>query len=113
MGSDKDKAPMPATPAGDDNELARLLAVPHDDVVIRSVRGPDGIDPLLGAVKMGRIYTIDFPTAVRYCEGPEPRFEPILKADRTRIEAASKQAADRAAEIERKKKELAVMESAK
>lgn len=99
--------------AGTDDQLARLLAVPHDDVVIRSVRGPDGIDPVLGLVKVARLYTTDFDTANRYCDGPNPRFEPLLKADRTRFEAARKKAADVAAEKKRLNDQAAAIDAAK
>lgn len=99
--------------ATSDDQLARLLAVPHGDVVIRSVRGPDGIDPTLGSVVMGRLYTIDFATALRYCDGPNPRFEPVLKADRTRFESAWRKAADAAGKRADLEKELAAMDAAK
>lgn len=114
---------LPVIPPGDvagteqtadsECELARLLAVPHGDVVIRAARGPDGIDPILGAVQLGRIYTTDFATALRYCEGPNPRFEPVLNADRTRFEAARQEAATKAARKAELEKQIAEVEAVK
>jgi hypothetical protein len=75
----------PATapsPSRDD----KTLKVPDGDVLLRRVAGPDGVHPTFGHVKHGRLYTVEFPLAVRLTTEVGAEFETVYADDRQRIQ---------------------------
>lgn len=95
--SDGVKAPQTTAAAKpDEAAVAAFLAIPDDDVLIRRIRGIDGVHAI-GSVKLGRLYTVSLVEATTYCLGDQPEFEPVFKADRTRIEGEASRAAERKA----------------
>lgn len=77
--AEETKSKTPATPAGN------RLAVPEGEILVRKVRGPDGIHERIGYCKVGRLYTVGDQWAARMVEGGE--FECVYEDDKTRVAA--------------------------
>ncbi len=86
--------------------VADLLAVPEGDVLLRRIRGHDGVHTI-GFVKLGRLYTVALADTPAMCLGEAAEFEPAFKADRTRIEDEARKQANAAARRAQLESELA------
>lgn len=95
--SENKQNPAPAA------ERAPAISLPPGDVLVKRIRGVDGMHPI-GPVVMGRIYTMTFEQAATYCVGDAAEFSPVMPADKERIDKA---ASDRkVADLERQRAEL-------
>lgn len=77
--AEKTKSETPATPANG------RIGVPEGEILVRKVRGPDGIHERIGWAKVGRIYTVGDRWAARMVEGGE--FECVYEDDKVRVAA--------------------------
>ncbi len=68
---------------------ALAATLPDGDVLVRRIAGPDGVHPTFGQVKHGRLYTVEFPLAVRLTTEVGAEFETVYADDRSRIDAAA------------------------